>query len=187
MPRRIARVRVKCSNSASPSPRRMARVSLERSSLKVPSISSTASLLVRNTSRHMVGSEAAMRVKSRKPPAENFITSERVTSTELVRGADDRVGDQVRQMAGDRQHQIVMLGRHASRPWRRARSRTPRACRPRAGRSPSGGVRMHQRLMNSSAKPESGPECSVPATGCAGHEMHARPADAAPCRARRRL
>ena len=27
---------------------------------------------------------------------------------------------------------------------------------------------MHQRLMNSSAKPESGPECSVPATGCAG-------------------
>src|SRR3954466_6156598 len=27
---------------------------------------------------------------------------------------------------------------------------------------------MHQRLMKSSAKPESGPECSVPATGCAG-------------------
>ena len=79
MPRRMARVRVKCSNSASPSPRRMARVSLERSSLKVPSISSTASLLARNTSRHMVGSEAAMRVKSRKPPAENFITSDCVT------------------------------------------------------------------------------------------------------------
>src|SRR3954466_16046623 len=34
--------------------------------------------------------------------------------------------------------------------------------------APSGGVRMHQRLMKSSAKPESGPECSVPATGCAG-------------------
>ena len=33
---------------------------------------------------------------------------------------------------------------------------------------PSGGVRMHQRLWNSVAKPESGPECSVPATGCAG-------------------
>ena len=32
----------------------------------------------------------------------------------------------------------------------------------------SGGVRMHQRLTNSSAKPESGPEFSVPATGCAG-------------------
>ena len=46
---------------------------------EVPSISSTASLLCRNTSRHMVGSEAAMRVKSRKPPAENFSTSERDT------------------------------------------------------------------------------------------------------------
>jgi hypothetical protein len=30
---------------------------------------------------------------------------------------------------------------------------------------------MHQRLMKSSAKPESGPECSVPATGW--HEVHA--------------
>jgi hypothetical protein len=28
----------------------------------------------------MIGSDAAMRVKSRKPPAENFSTSERVTS-----------------------------------------------------------------------------------------------------------
>ena len=28
--------------------------------------------------------------------------------------------------------------------------------------------------MKSSAKPESGPECSVPATGCAGHEMRGR-------------
>src|SRR5437879_4656507 len=79
MPRRMARVRVKCSNNASPSLRRMARVSFERSSLKVPSISSTASLLLRNTSRHIVGSDAAMRVKSRKPPAENFITSDDVT------------------------------------------------------------------------------------------------------------
>jgi len=34
----------------------------------------------RKTSRHIVGSEAAMRVKSRKPPAENCSTSERVTS-----------------------------------------------------------------------------------------------------------
>ena len=52
-----------------------------RSSVKRPSISSTASLLCRNTSRHMVGSEAAMRVKSRKPPAENFSTSERSESS----------------------------------------------------------------------------------------------------------
>ena len=37
-----------------------------------------------------------------------------------------------------------------------------------AGSVPSTGVRMHQRLTKSSAKPASGPEFSVPATGCAG-------------------
>ena len=36
------------------------------------------------------------------------------------------------------------------------------------GSVPSGGVRMHQRFSNNSAKPASGPECSVPATGWAG-------------------
>jgi hypothetical protein len=56
-----------------------ARCKAVRSSLKRPSISSTASLLLRKTSRHMTGSEAAMRVKSRKPPAENLITSVSVT------------------------------------------------------------------------------------------------------------
>ena len=43
------------------------------------SISNTASRLCRNTSRHIVGSDAAMRVKSRKPPAENLITSDSAT------------------------------------------------------------------------------------------------------------
>ncbi len=33
---------------------------------------------------------------------------------------------------------------------------------------------MHQRLTNSSAKPASGPECSVPATGCAGMKSTGR-------------
>ncbi len=37
-----------------------------------------------------------------------------------------------------------------------------------SGATPSGGVRMHQRLTNSSGKPESGPDCSVPATGWPG-------------------
>ena len=37
-----------------------------------------------------------------------------------------------------------------------------------AGSTFGGGVRMHQRLTNSSAKPASGPAFSVPATGCAG-------------------
>ena len=53
-----------------------------------------------------------MRVKSRKPPAENFSTSERVTVCNLVGGADDGVGDQMRQMAGDGEHQVVVIGRH---------------------------------------------------------------------------
>ncbi len=54
-----------------------------------------------------------MRVKSRKPPAENFSTSERVTSDKFVGGADDGVGDQMRQVAGDAEHQVVVVGRHA--------------------------------------------------------------------------
>ena len=53
-----------------------------------------------------------MRVKSRKPPAENLRTSERVTCLHFVGGADDGVGDQMRQMAGDGEHQIVVIGRH---------------------------------------------------------------------------
>jgi len=57
----------------------MARCSAARSSVKRPSISNTASRLFRKTSRHMVGSEAAMRVKSRKPPAEYLMTSDSVT------------------------------------------------------------------------------------------------------------
>ena len=35
-----------------------------------------------------------------------------MTSAQFVGGADDRVSDQMRQMAGDRQNEIVMLGRH---------------------------------------------------------------------------
>ncbi len=41
--------------ASSPSPQRIARWSASRSSVKRCSISSTASLLARNTSRHMVG------------------------------------------------------------------------------------------------------------------------------------
>ena len=73
--RRIARVRSNQDSSLSPSPQRIARCNAIRSSLNRPSTSSTASLLLRNMSRHITGSEAAIRVKSRKPPAENLITS----------------------------------------------------------------------------------------------------------------
>src|SRR5262245_58719526 len=81
MPRLISRARVNSASSCSPSLQRIARCSADRSSEKRPSISSTASLLLRKTSRHMIGSDAAMRVKSRKPPAEYLITSELVTSS----------------------------------------------------------------------------------------------------------
>lgn len=64
------RVRVNRSNKASPSPQRIARCSIVTSSVSRCRISSTASRLLRKTSRHIVGSDAAMRVKSRKPPAE---------------------------------------------------------------------------------------------------------------------
>src|SRR5690349_20153405 len=66
MPLRIARVRAKWSNNASPSPLRIALVSAATSSLKWPSISSTASLLA----------------------------------------------SQMRKMAGDLQHQIMVIGVH---------------------------------------------------------------------------
>src|SRR4051812_21692516 len=56
-----------------------------------------------------------------------------------------------------------MISTLAPRPAQNARSFSTAA-----GSVPSGGVRMHQRLMKSSGKPESGPECSVPATGWAG-------------------
>jgi hypothetical protein len=71
----------KWSNSAAPSPTRIAFCSPIRSSVKRWSMSSTASRLFRNTSRHIVGSDAAMRVKSRKPPAEYLMTSLCVTAS----------------------------------------------------------------------------------------------------------
>ena len=53
-------------------------------------------------------------------------------------------------------------------------TRLPSACHSRRMRStasgslPAGGVRMHQRPSNRSAKPAAGPDCSVPATGWPG-------------------
>ena len=120
-----------------------------------------------------------MRVKSRKPPAENAMTSDLRLLLEVGRGADDRVGDQMRQMRGDRQHLVVVIGAHRRRP----------ACRPlptarptvaTASGSVSGsGVRMHQRSRNSSAKPDFGPGMLGAGDRVAGHEMHTAPAGAA--------
>ena len=49
-----------------------------------------------------------MRVKSRKPPAENLITSVSVTRPRWMGGVDDVVGDEVRHVAGDGEHQVVV-------------------------------------------------------------------------------
>ena len=110
--RRTARVRVNRSNSLSPSPQRIARCSEARSSENRASISRMASLLCRQTSRHIVGSEAARRVKSRKPEAEYLMTSDLVTVSQIVGRADDVVGDDVRQVRDDGQHHVVVLGIH---------------------------------------------------------------------------
>ena len=57
-----------------------------------------------------------MRVKSRKPLAENSMTSDLRLSSRFGRGADDRVGDQMRQMRGHRQHLVVVVGAHRDDP-----------------------------------------------------------------------
>ena len=87
---------------------------------------------------------------------------------QFIRRADDRVGDQMRQVAGDRQHQVVVRGRHgfdvgAEQPPERGKTLD------------RGGIGASRRRENApatdeqrSAKPASGPEFSVPATGCAG-------------------
>ena len=81
-----------------PSPERIARCRAVRSSEKRPSISSTAPRLVRNTSRHMTGSEAAMRVKSRKPPGGILDDLALGDVLQIAGGADDGVGDKVRDL-----------------------------------------------------------------------------------------
>ena len=86
-----------------------------------------------------------MRVKSRKPPAENLITSVFGDLFQVVRRADDIVGDQMRHMAGHGQHQIVMAGIHH---FHLAAAAFPEALelfhRGRIARR-AAGVMMHQR------------------------------------------
>ena len=50
-----------------------------------------------------------MRVKSRKPPAEYLMTSERVTSSKIACSAYYSEGDKVWDVAGHGEHEIVML------------------------------------------------------------------------------
>ena len=53
-----------------------------------------------------------MRVKSRKPPGRELQHFRTRDLTEFFGRPDDRIGDQVRQVAGDAEHQIMMFGRH---------------------------------------------------------------------------
>jgi hypothetical protein len=122
---------------------------------------------------------AAMRVKSRKPPAEYLMTSLWVTSSRSSGGAHDRVGDKVRQVAGDGEHTIVVRGIHDLDPRADGLPEGGEALDLRRS-APSGGVMMHQRPLNRLAKPASGPEFSVPATGWAGMMRVPRPLRPAP-------
>ena len=107
-----------------------------------------------------------MRVKSVKPPAAYSKHLGLQVLLEVGDGADDRVGDQMRQMRGDRQHPVVVLGRH----------RLDHACRPRSHSARDLRDRVRIGVLErrqdaaaargtASAKAASGPECSVPATG----------------------
>ena len=78
-----------------------------------------------------------MRVKSRKPPAEYLITSLLGDRLEVGGGADDVVGDQVRHVAGDREHQVVVLGVHDLDVGAERAPRTRPGARPRPRSAPA--------------------------------------------------
>ncbi len=90
----------------------------------------------------------------------------------FVGGGDDGVGDQMRQMAGDREHEIMMIRAHhldlgANRGPERAQA---------IGGSRVDAFRrrqMHQRLMKSSAKPGIRPRMFGARDRMGRHEMNA--------------
>ena len=122
-----------------------------------------------------------MRVKSRKPPAENFSTSDCGAPRQVVGRADDGVGDQVRQMGGDREHQVVVLRGHGLDI---APQRPPEGPQPLDRR----GVGAVERREDAAAVDEQFGEAGIGA-GMLGagdrmrrHEMRRPAADAAPRR-----
>src|SRR5690348_3030719 len=134
---------------------------------KRASISSRASRLFRKMSRHITGSLAAMRVKSRKPEAANCSTSWRVSPS--------------RSSAVPQMVKAIRCGRcdttASTRSWWPGSIRCTIDPQRRQNSSifatadssvPGGGVSSAQRPWKSVVKPESGPEYSVPATGWAG-------------------
>ena len=115
-----------------------------------------------------------MRVKSRKPPAENLMTSDLSVVLEIGRGADDGVGDEMRQMRGDGEHLVVMR----RRPW--STTCMPAASHSAVTRASAAGVAVRQRRQDAPAVVEQLGEAGLGAgmlgagDGMPGHEMHAR-------------
>ena len=121
----------------------------------------------------MVGSDAAMRVKSRKPPAENFITSDCVTVSRSRGGADDVVGDQVRHVAGDGEHHVMVLGLHGLD----IRAERRQKARDRRDRLGIGARRRRQdapAVLEELGEARLGPGILGAGDGMRRHEMHAR-------------
>ena len=90
----------------------MARCSAKSSSVNRPRISSVASLLDKKTSRHIVGSLAAIRVKVAKARGRVFDDFAVGHTAQIICHTHHRVGDKVRRVAGDGQHQIMVVRVH---------------------------------------------------------------------------
>ena len=108
----MARVRVKSSSSFSPSPQRMARC--KRGQILAEALQHLEHRLAvveeDVAPHHRIGGRDAGEVAEAAGGEFDHLGFQRLL--EIGRGADDGVGDEMRQMRGDRQHLVVMLGVH---------------------------------------------------------------------------
>ncbi len=165
----MARVRVKSSSSLPPSPQRIARC--KRGQILGEALQHLEDGLAvaekHVAPHHRIRGGDAGEVAEAAGREFDDLGFERLL--EVGRGADDGIGDEVRQMRGDGQHHVVMLRRPWSRPSCPAlcHSCVSRVERRRIGAGQSASECTSGR-RNISAKPAAGPECSVPATGWPG-------------------
>ena len=109
--RRIARVRVNRLNSASPSPQRTARCKRGQILVEAPQhLQHRFAVVQEDVAPHgrIGGGDAGEIAKAAGGIFDHFALRHRL---EIGRGAHDVVGDQMRHVAGDGQHQIVVLRR----------------------------------------------------------------------------
>ena len=112
MARRMARVRVKKSNSIWPSPLRTARCSDCQILIEAAQhFQHRIAVVEEDVAPHggIGGGDAGEIAKAAGGIFDHFAFGHLF---QVMRGADDIVGDQMRQMGGDGQHQIVMAGIH---------------------------------------------------------------------------